>query len=121
MMEAVHTAFQKAGVDQSAIDLFLAGDLLNQNVTGNYVARQLGIPLIGMFGACSTSMETLATGAALVESGYANQVLAAVSSHNCTAERQFRYPTEYGGQKPKTATFTRQAAARPFFPESLRR
>ncbi|WP_079479894.1 stage V sporulation protein AD [Halobacillus salinus] len=106
MMDAVHQCLQKAGVDESTIDLFLAGDLLNQNVTGNYVARQLGIPLLGMFGACSTSMETLATGAALVSSGYADRALVAVSSHNATAERQFRYPTEYGGQKPKTATFT---------------
>ncbi|MBH0229650.1 stage V sporulation protein AD [Halobacillus yeomjeoni] len=106
MFDAVHTCLQKAGVDERNIDLFLAGDLLNQNVTGNYVARQLGIPLLGMFGACSTSMETLATGAALVEAGYAAHALVAVSSHNATAERQFRYPTEYGGQKPKTATFT---------------
>ncbi|MFQ3542918.1 stage V sporulation protein AD [Halobacillus rhizosphaerae] len=106
MNKAVHTCLQKSGVDQTNIDLFLAGDLLNQNVTGNYVARQLGIPLLGMFGACSTSMETLATGAALIEAGYAKQAIAAVSSHNATAERQFRYPTEYGGQKPKTATFT---------------
>ncbi|WP_101844141.1 stage V sporulation protein AD [Halobacillus sp. Marseille-P3879] len=106
MLDAVYQCLQKAGVDKSNIDLFLAGDLLNQNVTGNYVARQLGIPLIGMFGACSTSMETLATGAALIESGYAKQAIAAVSSHNATAERQFRYPTEYGGQKPNTATYT---------------
>ncbi|MCP3032665.1 stage V sporulation protein AD [Halobacillus sp. A1] len=106
MLDAVHYCLQKAGVDKTSIDLFLAGDLLNQNVTGNYVARQLEIPLLGMFGACSTSMETLATGAALIESGYADRAIAAVSSHNATAERQFRYPTEYGGQKPKTATFT---------------
>ncbi|UOQ42654.1 stage V sporulation protein AD [Halobacillus salinarum] len=106
MNKAVHTCLQKAGIDQSGVDLFLAGDLLNQNVTGNYVARQLGIPLLGMFGACSTSMETIATGSALIEAGYAKQAIAAVSSHNATAERQFRYPTEYGGQKPKTATFT---------------
>ncbi|MFG6148635.1 stage V sporulation protein AD [Halobacillus sp. B23F22_1] len=106
MLEAVNQSLQKAGVDQRNIDLFLAGDLLNQNVTGNYVARHLGIPLIGMFGACSTSMETLATGAALISGGYAKQAIAAVSSHNATAERQFRYPTEYGGQKPNTATYT---------------
>ncbi|WP_082233941.1 stage V sporulation protein AD [Halobacillus massiliensis] len=106
MTDAVHTCLQKSGVDKSNIDLFLAGDLLNQNVTGNYVARQLGIPLLGMFGACSTSMETLATASALIESGYSKQAIAAVSSHNATAERQFRYPTEYGGQKPKTATYT---------------
>ncbi|MCA0970285.1 stage V sporulation protein AD [Halobacillus litoralis] len=106
MVDSVHRCLQKAGVDESNVDLLLAGDLLNQNVTGNYVARQLGIPLLGMFGACSTSMETLATASALVSSGYAKQAMVAVSSHNATAERQFRYPTEYGGQKPQTATFT---------------
>ncbi|WP_085508751.1 stage V sporulation protein AD [Thalassobacillus devorans] len=106
MKDAVHACLQKSGKDRSEMDLFLAGDLLNQNVTANYVAKELGIPFLCMFGACSTSMETLATGASLIDGGFADQVIAAVSSHNATAERQFRYPTEYGGQKPKTATFT---------------
>src|SRR5690606_31213661 len=88
------------------IDLFLAGDLLNQNVTTNYAARHHQIPFLCMFGACSTSMETLAVGSALVDGGFANRILASTSSHTATAERQFRYPTEYGGQKPGTATFT---------------
>ncbi|MFD1018555.1 stage V sporulation protein AD [Thalassobacillus hwangdonensis] len=106
MQDAVELCLQKAGKDKSSIDILLAGDLLNQNVTSNYVAKQLEIPFICMFGACSTSMETLATSAALIDGGFANQILAVVSSHNATAERQFRYPTEYGGQKPATATFT---------------
>ena len=76
----------------------MAGDLLNQNVTANFVARHNQIPFLCMFGACSTSMETLATGAALVDAGFANRVIASASSHNATAERQFRNPTEYGGQ-----------------------
>src|SRR5690606_26989175 len=69
-------------------------------------ARTLPIPLLTMFGACSTSMETLAVGSALVDAGFVNNAIAATSSHNATAERQFRYPTEYGGQKPGTATTT---------------
>lgn len=106
MEEAVQTCLEKGGLSKDQVDLFLAGDLLNQNVTSNYVARSLSIPFLCMFGACSTSMETLAMGSALVDGGFAENIVAAVSSHNATAERQFRYPTEYGGQKPKTATST---------------
>jgi len=62
--------------------------------------------LFGMYGACSTSMLTLANAAALVNAGYANTAIAACSSHNATAERQYRYPTEYGGQKPPSAQWT---------------
>ncbi|WP_028399522.1 stage V sporulation protein AD [Ectobacillus panaciterrae] len=106
MNDSIQHTLKKANLQTSDIDFFLAGDLLNQTVTANYVARQLSIPFLGMFGACSTSMETLATGSALVDGGFANRVLATVSSHNATAERQFRYPTEYGGQRPDTATST---------------
>lgn len=106
MEQAVEQCLTKGNKTIDDIDLFLAGDLLNQNVTANYVARHLSLPFLCMFGACSTSMETVAMGSALVDGGFASQVIAATSSHNATAERQFRYPTEYGGQKPDTATFT---------------
>ncbi|MDQ0233576.1 stage V sporulation protein AD [Metabacillus malikii] len=106
MREAIDECLRKADKSTDEIDLLLAGDLLNQNVTANYVARKANIPFLCMFGACSTSMETLAVGSALVDGGYAKNAIAATSSHNATAERQFRYPTEYGGQKPDTATFT---------------
>ncbi|WP_369902786.1 stage V sporulation protein AD [Bacillus manliponensis] len=106
MNDSIGQAFEKGNLKASDIDLFLAGDLLNQTVTANYVARELGIPFLGMFGACSTSMETLAVAAAFIDGGFAKRVLSSVSSHNATAEKQFRYPTEYGGQKPDTATST---------------
>jgi stage V sporulation protein AD len=106
MEQSITTCLEKVDLTYSDIDFFLAGDLLNQNVTSNYVARHTQIPFLCMFGACSTSMETLAVGSALVEAGFANRIIASTSSHNATAERQFRYPTEYGGQKPSTATFT---------------
>lgn len=106
MEQAIDISLQKVNKTYNDMDFFLSGDLLNQIVTANYVARKIQIPFLGMFGACSTSMETLAVAAAFVDGGFANQVLTAVSSHNATAERQFRYPTEYGGQKPDTATFT---------------
>ncbi len=106
MEESIDSALEKAKLTYGDIDFFLAGDLLNQNVTANYTARKNEIPFLCMFGACSTSMETLAVASALVDGGFANRVLASTSSHNATAERQFRYPTEYGGQKPDTATYT---------------
>ncbi|OQP06013.1 stage V sporulation protein AD [Geobacillus sp. 46C-IIa] len=106
MSEAVARCLQKAGISARDVDLFLAGDLLNQNATSNYVARGMPIPFLCLFGACSTSMQTLAAAAALVGGGLADTALVATSSHNATAERQFRYPTELGVQKPKTATFT---------------
>lgn len=106
MRRSISTCLAKAGKAEGDIDLFLAGDLMDQSVTSNFIARENRIPFLGMFGACSTSMETLATGAQLVDSGFADNVLCAVSSHNATAERQFRYPTEYGGQTKLTQTFT---------------
>ncbi|MFC7371182.1 stage V sporulation protein AD [Fictibacillus iocasae] len=106
MEDAVSVCLSKARLTENDINFFLAGDLLNQIVSSNYTARANEIPFLGIFGACSTSMESLALGAALVDGGYADRIIAAVSSHNATAERQFRYPTEYGGQKPDTATFT---------------
>ncbi len=106
MKEAIEVCLQKGNVKIDDVDFFLAGDLLNQNVTANYTARDIPVPFLCMFGACSTSMETLAVGAALVDGGFAKRVLTATSSHNATAERQFRYPTELGVQKPKSATFT---------------
>ncbi|KZZ86481.1 MULTISPECIES: stage V sporulation protein AD [Bacillaceae] len=106
MEQAIGHSLSKAGIKEDQVDFMLAGDLLNQNVTSNYTARHLGIPFICMFGACSTSMETTALGSLLVDGGYASKVIAATSSHNATAERQFRNPTEYGGQKPGTSTST---------------
>jgi ATP-binding cassette subfamily B protein len=44
---------------------------------------------------------------ASVYSSYVYKRCAAVtSSHYCSAERQFRYPLEYGGQRPPTAQWT---------------
>lgn len=106
MTDAISICLQKANKKESEINLMLAGDLLNQNVTSNYVARQMKIPYLGTFSACATAMETVALGASLISGGFGNRVIAATSSHNATAERQFRYPTEFGGQKPDTTTFT---------------
>ncbi|PWK14469.1 stage V sporulation protein AD [Tumebacillus permanentifrigoris] len=111
--EAVQIAMRKANVTREQIDVMFAGDLLNQIITANFSARTLAVPFLGLFGACSTSMEGLALAALTVDSGFATHAIAATASHNSTAERQFRYPTEYGGQKPPSAqcTVTGGAAA----------
>ncbi|WP_078553165.1 stage V sporulation protein AD [Bacillus alkalicellulosilyticus] len=106
LTDAIEETLKKDHKKQKEIDFLLAGDLLNQNVTSNYVARQQQIPFIGMFAACSTITETLALGSVLIDGGYAENVICATSSHNATAERQFRFPTEFGGQKPDSSTFT---------------
>ncbi|WP_088102319.1 stage V sporulation protein AD [Halalkalibacter urbisdiaboli] len=106
LKESIDICLEKKNRNISDVDFFLAGDLLNQTVTSNYVARTLDTPFLGMFSACATSMETLAVGSMLIDGGYGELVLAATSSHHSTAERQFRYPTEFGGQRPETSTFT---------------
>ncbi|MBG9797504.1 stage V sporulation protein AD [Brevibacillus laterosporus] len=100
MEDAITLAIKKANLKKNQIDQIIAGDLLNQNITVSFTAEKMQFPTLGMYGACSSSMLTLSTASALVNAGYSNYIVAACSSHNATAERQFRYPTEYGGQKP---------------------
>ncbi|MFC4776736.1 stage V sporulation protein AD [Paenibacillus sp. GCM10023252] len=104
--QASDFALQHAGIDKEQLQFYIGGDLMNQIISNSFAARALGTPYIGVFGACSTSMESLALAAQLVNSGSADYALAGTCSHNCTAEKQFRYPTEYGSQKPPTAQFT---------------
>ncbi|GAE25489.1 stage V sporulation protein AD [Halalkalibacter wakoensis JCM 9140] len=106
MQDAVETALKNAEKKSEEMDYFFAGDLLNQIVTSNYYARELDVPYFGLFSACATVMEGLALSSLFVDSGVANYTLTAVSSHNATAERQFRYPTEFAGQRPDSSTFT---------------
>jgi len=104
--EAAKLAIENAGLTQEQINFFVGGDLMNQIISTSFAARTLMIPYIGIFGACSTSMESLAVAANLVDSRSAKFALSSACSHNATAEKQFRYPTEYGSQKPPTAQFT---------------
>jgi stage V sporulation protein AD len=104
--QAADIALQHANVRKDQIDIFVGGDLLNQIISNSFAARTLGAPYIGVFGACSTSMESLALASLIVATGAGDIVMAGTCSHNCTAEKQFRYPTEYGSQKPPTAQFT---------------
>lgn len=104
--EAVNTALQKAKVVASDIDYIFAGDLLNQCISSTFGLRNLNIPFLGQFGACSTMAQTLALSSMMVDAGLANKCVAVTSSHFCSAERQFRFPLEYGGQRTPTAQWT---------------
>jgi stage V sporulation protein AD len=104
--ESTKLAMENAGLTSGDIQCFVAGDLMNQIISATFAARTLSVPYLGVFGACSTSMESLAVASLLVSSGSAKHALAATTSHNCTVEKQFRYPTEYGSQKPPTAQYT---------------
>jgi stage V sporulation protein AD len=104
--EACQMAIEKAGLQKEQIQFFLGGDLINQITPTSFATKTLGAPYLGLFGACSTSMEGLALSAFLVNGQGANYILTGSSSHNTAVEKQFRYPTEYGGQKPPTAQWT---------------
>ncbi|HEY2495194.1 MAG TPA: stage V sporulation protein AD [Paenibacillus sp.] len=106
MEEAAQLALQYANLKEGQVQFYLAGDLMNQIISSTFTARTLTIPFIGLFGACSTSMESLALSAYIVNTNGANYVLSGTCSHNSSVEKQFRYPTEYGSQKPPTAQFT---------------
>lgn len=111
MNTAVETALEKSSVAKDQVDVFVAGDLLNQIITSGFTALKLGAPYLGIFSACSSFSEGLFTGGLLVDSGAAQNVVTATSSHNCTAERQYRYPTEYGAQLPPWSQHTVTGAA----------
>ena len=106
MEQACETAIKKAGLKKEDVQFFMSGDLINQIISSSFTARTLGIPYLGLYGACSSSMEGLALASLLIDSKFAQNALAATSSHNAASEKQFRYPTEYGAQKPPYAQWT---------------
>ncbi len=99
-------AIENAGIAKEDINFYVGGDLMNQIISSSFAARTLAVPYIGIFGACSSSMESLALASLIVNSDSAKYALASACSHNASAEKQFRYPTEYGSQKPPTAQYT---------------
>lgn len=108
--EAFTRALDKAGMSPSQVNYLFAGDLLNQNVASTFGLREYNVPLFGQFGACSTMAQTLGMSAIFVDSGAADVCCAVTSSHFCSAERQFRFPLEYGGQRPPTSQWTATAS-----------
>ena len=103
---AMAAALSKAEICESEIDVLLAGDLLNQCVGSSYGLLSYDIPYLGLYGACSTSAEGLLLAASMISGGFARYAAAVTSSHNAAAERQFRTPLEYGGQRPPTGQWT---------------
>ena len=99
-------ALKKANVTAGSVDMIFAGDLLNQCIGSSYGLRSSGIPFAGLYGACSTMAESLAMASVFVEGGFANIAAAVTSSHFCSAERQYRFPLEYGGQRPPSTQWT---------------
>ena len=107
---AVGHVLRKSGLEPDRRDLMIAGDLLNQCVGSSYGLKDYFIPYLGIYGACSTFAEGLLLSAALVNAGYIDTAIASTSSHFSTAERQFRFPLNYGGVRTPTAQWTATAA-----------
>ncbi len=127
LQTAMERAMKRAGLKKENIDIMLSGDLINQIMTSSFAARDLHIPFLGLYGACSTMTESLVIGSMLIDGGFAQNILASASSHFCTAERQFRMPVEHGNQRPMSAQWTATAAGavvlseKPFnIPEGMR-
>ena len=103
-------ALEKATRRPEELDLIFAGDLLNQCIGTSFALREFGVPLCGVYGACSTMGESLALAAMSIDGGFARRAAAMTSSHFCTAERQYRAPVPYGSQRAPTAQWTATAA-----------
>ena len=103
---AVKIALDKVGLRNDEIDKIFAGDLLNQCIGSSFGIRELGIPFIGLYWACSTMALSAGLASLFVDCGAANRALAVTSSHFCSAERQYRFPLNYGSQRTPTAQWT---------------
>ena len=111
---AVRTLLDKRNLKISDVDIAMGGDLCNQITSTGFAYRDIPIPFIGMYGACSTMALTMAAGACMIGGGLVDNAIAGASSHFCTAERQFRTPLDYGGKRTPTAQWTVTGAANVF-------
>ena len=104
--EALDRALSKSGISPSQLHYLFAGDLINQCIISAYGIRGMDTPFLGLYGACSTMAESLLLAAHMIDGGFADYTAAVTSSHFASAERQYRFPLEYGGQRPPTAQWT---------------
>ncbi|MDR1364540.1 MAG: stage V sporulation protein AD [Oscillospiraceae bacterium] len=104
--KAVKLALKKAGMNANKINAIFAGDLLDQCISSIFGIKEARIPFLGQFGACSTMAQTMIMSSIMIDSGAAESCIAVTSSHFCAAERQYRFPLEYGGQRTPTAQWT---------------
>lgn len=110
IVESVDILLEKIKHTKNQIDVHISGDLLNQIVATNYASKEIGIPLIGIYSACSTSVLGLILASNMIEAKQIKNGIVSVSSHNNSSEKQFRQPIEYGGPKKVTSTFTTTGA-----------
>jgi len=106
LRRSVALTLKKGGFAAEDIDFSISGDLLNQCTSSGYALRSLGIPFFGVYGACSTMAESMLLGSLILGGGGAQRILCATSSNFCSAEKQFRTPLEYGGQRTPNAQWT---------------
>ncbi len=104
--QTVSLAISKADLKNDDIDYIFSGDLINQCIGTTYGLRSLSIPFLGLYGACSTMSEGMLLASLLTDSNIGGNIAAATSSHFSTAERQFRFPLSYGGQRTPSAQWT---------------
>lgn len=104
--EAIYMALKKAGKKTSEMEFLFAGDLLGQSIASSFGIKSFEIPMFGLYGACSTCGESLTLGALTIAAGYAKNVVCVTSSHFASAEKEFRFPLEYGNQRPLSASWT---------------
>lgn len=103
---ALENLLKKAGLPKSQVDLIFSGDLLNQCIGSSFTLRNMNIPHLGLYGACSTMAESLLMASMAVGGGFGDRVIAMTSSHFASSERQYRFPLGYGGQRTPTAQWT---------------
>lgn len=103
---AISNALHRAGINPAEVNTVCSGDLLNQCIGSSFGIRDFGIPFIGIYGACSTMALSLIINSIMIDSGWADNCVSCASSHFCAAERQYRFPLEYGSQRTPTAQWT---------------
>ena len=106
LLYAAQKCIAKAGLTPEKVDVFISGDLLNQIISASFTAREVGIPFLGIYSACSTMSEGYLLGAALADAGYVQYAVAATGSHFASAERQYRFPLEQGTTRPPQSQWT---------------
>ena len=104
--ETVNMAISKSGLPAKDFDFCFAGDLLNQCIASSFGLREINIPFIGLFGACSTFVESMIVASSFIDGNFATNAICAASSHFCSAEKQFRFPLELGNQRPPSSQWT---------------
>ncbi len=106
LKHTVTGAFARAELTCDDMDYAFSGDLLNQCTASSFALKDMGIPYFGLYGACSTMAESMSLASVMVDAGYAQNALAATSSHFCSSEKQYRFPLEYGAVRTPSAQWT---------------